>query len=51
VTYGKKQQSTLEDKSKAVLDQNRGYLEKRLTEVNRHMLDLKKEIMADDERF
>lgn len=51
VTYGKKQQSTLEDRCKTVLDQNRQALEGMLTEVKAHMEALKAEIIADDDRF
>lgn len=51
VTYGKKQQSTLEEKCKTVLDQNRQAMEGLLTAVKDHMIQLKREIAADDERF
>lgn len=51
VTYGKKQQSTLADKCKTVLDQNRQAMEGLLTAVKEQMIQLKQEILADDERF
>ena len=38
VTYGKKQQSTLEEKCKTVLDQNRQAMEGLLTAVKDHMI-------------
>ena len=51
VTYGKKQQSTLEEKCAAVLEQNRAAMEARLGAVKGLMVALKNEICADDERF
>jgi predicted GIY-YIG superfamily endonuclease len=41
----------LEDKCKTVLDQNRQALEGLLTAVKDFMIELKKEILADDDRF
>jgi len=51
VTYGKKQQSTLEEKCAAVLEQNRAAMEALLGSVKGFMIELKNEICADDERF
>ena len=51
VTYGKKQQSTLEEKCKSVLDQNRQAMEDLLITVKEFMIKLKKDIIKDDERF
>jgi|TARA_B110000285_G_C15023011_1_gene562626 predicted GIY-YIG superfamily endonuclease len=41
----------LEDKCKTVLDHNRLALEALLTAVKEFMIELKKEILADDDRF
>jgi len=51
VTYGKKQQSTLEAKCEQVLDQNRAAMEAILIAVKDYMTKLKKDIILDDERF
>jgi len=51
VTYGKKQQATLEERCKTVLDENRAELEGKLAEVKAQMQQLKKDIIADDDRF
>ena len=49
--YGKKSQSTLEDKCKVVLETNRRKMEGLLTAVKDFMIELKQDILADDERF
>ena len=49
--YGKKQPSTLEEKCKSVIDQNRIFMEAILTKVKEIMIELKNEILADDDRF
>ena len=51
MTYGKKQQSTLQEKCKSVLETNRENMEELLVTVKDFMIQLKKEIIADDERF
>mgnify|MGYP006109860795 CR=1 FL=1 len=51
MTYGKKQQSTLEAKCEQVLDQNRAAMEAILIAVKDYMTKLKKDIILDDERF
>ena len=52
-SYGKKSQaqSSLEEKCKAVLDQNRAQMETLLLSVKDTMTELRKDIIADDERF
>lgn len=51
MVYGKKQPSTLEEKCKTVIDQNRQFMEAILTKVKEIMIELKNEIHLDDERF
>jgi hypothetical protein len=51
VTYGKKQQSTLEEKCSTILEENTVKMEAVWVQVKTVMIQLKNEIKADDDRF
>lgn len=51
VTYGEKQQTTFEERCRAVLETNKLALTLMVTEIKTQMEDLKRDIIADDERF
>ena len=51
MTYGKKQQSTLEEKCSTILEENTVKMEAVWVQVKTVMIQLKNEIKADDDRF
>lgn len=51
MTYGSKQQTTFEERCKIVLDTGKHSLVRMVSELKQIMIDLKREIVRDDERF
>jgi hypothetical protein len=51
VTYGKKQQTTFEDRCKSILESNKQALTEMVTGIKGQMESLRRDIVADDERF
>ncbi len=51
VVYGKKQQSTLEDKCTRALEKSRGDLDDIMKTVEEQLLEMKEEIIEDDDTF